>query len=48
MVWLANPAWRKRRSIRCKWTDLFGSVACLLLGLWLWIPLLGALIEFGR
>jgi hypothetical protein len=44
-VWLANPAWRKRRSLPCKWTDLFGSAASLLLGLWLWIPLLGFLFS---
>lgn len=42
---LIRRTWGKRPHVPCKWTDLFGSVACLLFGLWLWFPLLAALRD---
>lgn len=44
-VWLIRRGWRKRAPVPCKWTDLFGAAACLLLGLWLWFPLITALRD---
>ncbi|NQT16988.1 MAG: hypothetical protein HQ582_29795 [Planctomycetes bacterium] len=34
--------------VACKWTDRFGSLACLSLGLWLWIPSLMTLVDLIR
>ena len=48
LVWLTRPEWRKRHPPPCKWTDLFGCVACLLFWLWLWSPLLSELLGLSR
>jgi hypothetical protein len=42
MVWLIKRVRKKPGAVPCNWTDLFGSIACLFLGLWIWTPVLVA------
>jgi hypothetical protein len=37
LVWLIRRIAGKEAAPPCKWTDAFGSVACLLFGIWAWI-----------